>query len=975
MSLLLKSVTIIEQALSEGLCHQLASGQLTSKLSADGHSKKSRAEAIEQAWINTLKGWSNSKEDPKEALRNALELNSQIHSELVSLPPAEDARLWSLHIDMERVTLVRRSPELSQPAISFDLQAMCDNEERSAFRLLWILTHPSRWHQQLEAWHKESLKAQHLRRTALLASIRESMLLLGNSLLSHPDNTDLRTAIIQKNIRDQAFHHQLTRVFLAWMLLKLDGHPLVHSWAVLQGSWSLAADDPSEPVLFKTLRTGFLLQTQCGELSWFMVRDAFGRMRLKSGEQDIDWSTFGLADVTAVYEYLLDVDTELQLDGQQLNFAFKPSKSRSESGAYYTPAPLVHHLLSQTLDLQLDEIAKKHPNPSAQIDSILELRVCDPTCGAGNFLIGAAERILVTLNRLCAPNELPQLKRQVIDQCLYGVDLNPMTVELCELSLWRFAGGSCPRLSKHIQHGNALIGTEPEWVASGLPDAVWNPCAGDHSKTVSDFRKAHDELTVVPISPNANLSLMANLWTAAFLMTKSRQTANSIPTQSHWNMVSNGQDAELTPEVASAIHQVVEQHRPFHWRIRFPEVFEAGGFDLMVGNPPFINQLVRGKALPRHVVAYLAHTLNMTVGYADVASLIMLWVSRFLKSNGIVSMVQPLSIVMTDSSQPVRMQLLKSLQLRHIWATGDHIFDDAMVFACTLTLQAGSQRREIGRHFGNDFERCDSYTGSTTRLSSGAAKWGWLLADLFGIPNIDSIEFNPELGLSDLANATAGFRDQYYFPKECARERAEVFDSDHLKIITSGAIHPLRSQFGLKPSRYNKRPFEAPVFPEALLQSEVPDIWRWFKGIGGAKLLMAQQSSVLRVMVDMKAECYPMVPVVAIVPHSESDCWKIAALLVSPVATAWVLTHFLGGGMNPNSIKVSAEQLLGLPLPKDDTAWNEAAKSAEAASQADSVDEWRSLLIECGRQMNLAFGIRDEGLHHWWVNRLPTATL
>ena len=48
-----------------------------------------------------------------------------------------------------------------------------------------------------------------------------------------------------------------------------------------------------------------------------MVRDAFGQMRLKSGEQDIDWSTFGLADVTAVYEYLLDVDTELQLDGQQ----------------------------------------------------------------------------------------------------------------------------------------------------------------------------------------------------------------------------------------------------------------------------------------------------------------------------------------------------------------------------------------------------------------------------------------------------------------------------------------------------------------------------------------------------------------------------------------------------------------------------------------------------------------------------------
>ena len=169
---------------------------------------------------------------------------------------------------------------------------MHQTDDLGAFRLLWTLTHPSRWHQQLEVWHKESLKAQHLRRTALRVSIRESMLLLGNALLSHSDNAALRRAILQKDIGDYAFHHQLTRVFLSWMLLKLDGHPQVHSWDVLQDSWSLNAEDPSEPVLFKKLRTGFLRDTQCGELSWFMVRDAFGRMRLKSGEQDIDWTTW-----------------------------------------------------------------------------------------------------------------------------------------------------------------------------------------------------------------------------------------------------------------------------------------------------------------------------------------------------------------------------------------------------------------------------------------------------------------------------------------------------------------------------------------------------------------------------------------------------------------------------------------------------------------------------------------------------------
>ena len=279
--------------------------------------------------------------------------------------------------------------------------------------------------------------------------------------------------------------------------------------------------------------------------------------------------------------------------------------------------------------------------------------------------------------QLCASNELPQLKRQVIDQCLYRVGLNPMTVELCDsvfgaleavlvqgfLSTFSMATPSSAR------SGMGGLGASGCRVESVCGRSFWCLTFVKHMMISRLFQFTECQ----PKSDGRSLD-------SGLFDDKSRQTANSIPTQSHWNLVANGQ-VGLPPEVASAIHQVVEQHRPFHWRIRFPEVFEAGGFDLMVGNPPFINQLVRGKALPRHVVAYLAHTLNMTVGYADVASLIMLWVSRFLKSNGIVSMVQPLSIVMTDPSQPVRMQLLKSLQLRHIWATGNHIFDDAMVFA------------------------------------------------------------------------------------------------------------------------------------------------------------------------------------------------------------------------------------------------------------------------------------------------------
>ena len=113
----LKSVTIIEQALTEGLCLQLSNGQLASKLNSDGHSKKSRATAIEQAWKSCLKAWSESGSSHTEILQKALQLDPQTHHMIESLPPSEDAPLWSLQVDSDRLTLVRRSPELSQPAI------------------------------------------------------------------------------------------------------------------------------------------------------------------------------------------------------------------------------------------------------------------------------------------------------------------------------------------------------------------------------------------------------------------------------------------------------------------------------------------------------------------------------------------------------------------------------------------------------------------------------------------------------------------------------------------------------------------------------------------------------------------------------------------------------------------------------------------------------------------------------------------
>src|SRR3989454_106135 len=91
-----------------------------------------------------------------------------------------------------------------------------------------------------------------------------------------------------------------------------------------------------------------------------------------------------------------------------------------------------------------------------------------------------------------SPPECRHALRQVVGRCIYGVDLNPMAIELCKVSLWMEAvepGLPLTFLDSHIQHGNALLGTTPELMAKGIPDAAWEPIAGDNKKTAATLKK------------------------------------------------------------------------------------------------------------------------------------------------------------------------------------------------------------------------------------------------------------------------------------------------------------------------------------------------------------------------------------------------------------------------------------------------------------------------------------------------------
>jgi type II restriction/modification system DNA methylase subunit YeeA len=149
---------------------------------------------------------------------------------------------------------------------------------------------------------------------------------------------------------------------------------------------------------------------------------------------------------------------------------------------------LVDELLNSALDPVLDRACKNRDPELA----LLDLKICDRACGSGHFLIAAAKR---TAKRLAtvrtsevepSPEEVQAALRDVIAQCIYGVDSNPTTVELCKFSLW-LESMDCGRplsfLENRIKCGNSLLGATPAAIAAAIPDeafTVLTGCAADH---------------------------------------------------------------------------------------------------------------------------------------------------------------------------------------------------------------------------------------------------------------------------------------------------------------------------------------------------------------------------------------------------------------------------------------------------------------------------------------------------------------
>jgi hypothetical protein len=368
--------------------------------------------------------------------------------------------------------------------------------------------------------------------------------------------------------------------------------------------------------LFDRSRTPTLNSVSCPNHALLRAIRELTTVELDEMRQFVNFAELGVEELGAVYESLLDYAPVVTTSGIEL----KPmADERKDLGSYYTPAALVDLVLQKSLDVLIQERLEVAGDDHQEREAaLLDIKVCDPACGSAAFLVGAVDRLALAVSearRQGAPSEedLRLARRDVLQHCIYGVDKDPMAVELAKVALWiHCAVENLPLtfLDHRIQHGDALVGwgfqklpdeipsgayDKPAWKALNSPQLV----VGEEHPPVPDPHLALPPLEDQPEASPTDIeakaaayraylnspgvrrwSEIADLWTAAFFWDE----AGGLPptTRDYWSALAGNRPRHTEHAVA------LGRFFPFfHWALRLPEIRERGGFDCVVGNPPW----------------------------------------------------------------------------------------------------------------------------------------------------------------------------------------------------------------------------------------------------------------------------------------------------------------------------------------------------------------------------------------------------
>jgi hypothetical protein len=296
----------------------------------------------------------------------------------------------------------------------------------------------------------------------------------------------------------------------------------------------------------------------------------------------------------------------------------QPSEERRRSGSHYTPRSLTEPIVRTTLEPILARLRGSDDRPPRP-EQILDLKVCDPAMGSGAFLVEACRQLGDALvESWHVHGEIPAIpldedeviyaRRLVAKRCIYGVDRNPVAVDLAKVSLWLVTLAKDHPLTfvdHALRHGDSLVGLSRRQIEAfhwdeSRPPILRGLGIRDSLDTVLDLRQRVREAG--ESVPDGELR---DWWIQAQSELKKVRSLGDLVLSAFFEGDSaKMREAKRSQYVAEVLDGAAEDYRdrlddwqeamrslaPFHWEVEFPEVFEreTPGFDAFVGNPPFL---------------------------------------------------------------------------------------------------------------------------------------------------------------------------------------------------------------------------------------------------------------------------------------------------------------------------------------------------------------------------------------------------
>lgn len=444
----------------------------------------------------------------------------------------------------------------------------------------------------------------------------------------------------------------------------------------------------------------------------------------------VNYGGLDVEEFGSVYEGLLELKLKIEsvVGTNIFSCSYAGSEERSKSGSHYSPDELVQPLIKHSLDYLLADRKKiimdiitrqrffgpdfRSKRQELVMQYIYSLKVCDVACGSGHLLISGARRIAEVAACIIEEEEQPNpkafqlAKRNAILNCIYGVDKNPLAVELCKVALWLEAyvpGQPLNFLDHHIKCGDSIVGlAHREELENGIADEAFKTLPGDDKEIAAAFLKKNKqesrirkdkeigtqfkltntidntvqesmaeyrtfnqlpERTPNEIAAKARayrkftngkgynfLKVMADTQVAQFFIPKTTANKDRLITDSDFMTILKGFGGWQNQQTSYAV-VVAQEKRFFHWFLEFPEVFQNGGFDCILGNPPYLGGSKISSNYGDYYFNYLLSNNNNLSGISDLITYFLRRIYLVLSKLGFCSLISTNSISEGDTRE------------------------------------------------------------------------------------------------------------------------------------------------------------------------------------------------------------------------------------------------------------------------------------------------------------------------------------